>query len=1020
MPQELGGKLGRAFRILGERMPIEAPLPIARSVVHWGRMRVLGAPPAPRSEAGAEALRVLFELHYQNARLGNENARPLRLVQSSVSALEIAERLGAALLMARGEILYGFVLVAIGRRAQGMRRMRHARTLADKEGDPITVAFCLQVTHAAACWAGNFDEAVEIAETYADTFGNWVEPGELCAVIFDVYLIETLRGRFASAQRWIRACRSSRSSRQAAVTRLRRGHLPVCACDRRDARCGGARPTDGDGAAPGEAHGPRAFFGMLTWGPRLRCFSERAEFGPDFETLLRDFAAEKYNPKKVHPALNEWYIALAEARMHQCLRASGAERARRVRELRDAVRDLRACARLPLFRAHRLAFEGALAWLEGDPKRARKRLDEAEALAEQETAPWVLYTVARVEAHMLLAAGKDAAAADKARMAAILAQQHGAVHRVRFIAEELGVELTPAPSSEPGSTRPSTIPIWRRRQLRSLVALTRASSRSVAVEQQAEVVLDEVVQACGAARAVMSFHGAGAGAPIELGRDRDRAPVTRVEPTCHTIMERVRQAQTPWSPASDEADGAGGPLDPSIDASRILCVPMFFKDDVAGVLYLDREPADEPFTEEDAGLLVVLAQQAVIALELARSMGERERLSERLQQATKLEAVGQLAGGVAHDFNNTLTAIRAGIEALSSDGDASDRQRTELEIVRQAVDRSASLTQQLLAFSRRQVVMPRPHDLGEVLSSLRPMMQRLIGEHIEIRLETDPGPLVAKLDGASLEHAVVNLAVNARDAMPDGGTLTLSARRVELDAAAAAERGIAPGPHVCVEVRDTGCGMSPSVKERIFEPFFTTKPLGRGTGLGLATVYGLVQQSAGHIEVTSEVGRGTCFALYFPASSERPEARHTTSVPPASSHPEPLTILLVEDDALVRRSIRRVLEREGYGVLVAGGAEEALAHAKEHGDAIDLVITDVLMPGGTGPELVRKLDALSLRARVLFVSGYTDGELVDELLQGGASFLAKPFSPSEPCTCIQALLESREAEPAIAEATKAT
>ena len=373
---------------------------------------------------------------------------------------------------------------------------------------------------------------------------------------------------------------------------------------------------------------------------------------------------------------------------------------------------------------------------------------------------------------------------------------------------------------------------------------------------------------------------------------------------------------------------------------------------------------------------------------------ERASLEEQLRQAQKMEAVGRLAGGVAHDFNNMLAVIN-GYSELSLIGlEPCSPLREPLQEIQKAGDRAATLTRQLLAFSRKQLLRPETLDLNRVVSEMHTMLSRLIGEDIMLATR-----LAAELDRISadpgqIEQVILNLAVNARDAMPRGGRLTLSTRNVYLDAASVRPHAHQPpGPYVLLEVSDTGCGMSPEVQARIFEPFFTTKNLGEGTGLGLATVYGIVTQSGGHVEVVSTPDVGSDFRIYLPkaAGDEGLEAVTPVAAAPARGAE---TILLVEDEAMVRTLVRTVLEGCGYRVLEAATVEELDRLREQHPDTIDLLLTDVVMPERSGPEVAEFLRQDYPDLRVLFMSGYTDDAVIRHgMSTAEAAFIQKPFSP---------------------------
>jgi two-component system, cell cycle sensor histidine kinase and response regulator CckA len=376
-----------------------------------------------------------------------------------------------------------------------------------------------------------------------------------------------------------------------------------------------------------------------------------------------------------------------------------------------------------------------------------------------------------------------------------------------------------------------------------------------------------------------------------------------------------------------------------------------------------------------------------------RDTTERRALQEQFLQAQKMEAVGRLAGGVAHDFNNMLTAILGFSDVILSGEPTASPWRGEVEQIRLAARRAADLTRQLLAFSRRQVLQPRVLDLRDLVRDMDRLLRRLIGEHIELVTTLCHEAATARVDPTQLEQAVVNLVVNAADAMPAGGRLTLEVARVTFDEShATTHAGVTTGPHVMLAVTDTGIGMEPEVLQRAFEPFFTTKPQGVGTGLGLSSVYGIVTQGDGHLHAESEPGLGTTIRLYFRAVDLAPMAR-TPATPSDALHGGSETILVVEDEEMVRQLLVRILERQGYRVLSAAAGDEALARSAEFEGTIDLLVTDVVMPRMTGDRLAERLVVERPGLKVLYLSGYTEDTIVHHgVLDAGVNFLEKPFT----------------------------
>jgi PAS domain S-box-containing protein len=372
---------------------------------------------------------------------------------------------------------------------------------------------------------------------------------------------------------------------------------------------------------------------------------------------------------------------------------------------------------------------------------------------------------------------------------------------------------------------------------------------------------------------------------------------------------------------------------------------------------------------------------------------DRHQLEEQYLQAQKMEAVGRLAGGVAHDFNNLLTAILGYCELLLPAFGPGDPRRADLEEIQKAGTSAAGLTRQLLTFSRKQVIEPTVLDLNLVVADMLGMIGRLIGEDVTVAFERHQGAALVKADRGQIEQVVMNLAVNARDAMRNGGVLGISIAGVDIDERdAATGAGVKPGAFVVLAVTDTGTGMSPEVQAHLFEPFFTTKAVGKGTGLGLATVHGIVTQNGGVIDVDSAPGRGTSFHVYFPQASDVRAAGTEDAPPDAQPGALPITLLLVDDSASLRQLATRVLQRDGARVLAAADAEEA-KRLFEQNPSIELLVTDVVMPGESGPELALQLLRLRPTLRVLYMSGYTEAAIIDKgIPRPGIAFLPKPFT----------------------------
>ena len=392
---------------------------------------------------------------------------------------------------------------------------------------------------------------------------------------------------------------------------------------------------------------------------------------------------------------------------------------------------------------------------------------------------------------------------------------------------------------------------------------------------------------------------------------------------------------------------------------------------------------------------------------IARDITDRRMLEERLMQAEKIESVGRLAGGIAHDFNNLLTAILGYAELLLCTRAETDPERRDLEEIQRAGRRAASLTQQLLAFSRKQVLLPKDVDLNATVVGLQGLLMRLIREDIALVCELAPGPAIVRIDPTQLEQAILNLVLNARDALPSGGEIRLEVapvRGAELEMPP--EQTAASDDYIRLRVMDNGVGISPGVRAHLFEPFFTTKEVGKGTGLGLASVYGIVRQSNGFLTVDSAPGAGSVFAMHFPAVREAQAAAPSMPATTAAETRGQETILLVEDEDAVREIVGAVLRRDGYDVLEASRPGAALELFAQRGGDIDLLLTDVVMPEMNGPALAQRLIGLRPELRVLFISGYADMAAQPYPGNENVGFLSKPFQASALTVRVRQLLAS--------------
>jgi signal transduction histidine kinase/CheY-like chemotaxis protein len=445
----------------------------------------------------------------------------------------------------------------------------------------------------------------------------------------------------------------------------------------------------------------------------------------------------------------------------------------------------------------------------------------------------------------------------------------------------------------------------------------------------------------------------------------------------------------------------------------LVAAPIKAGDRIAGVLSVQTRRR-LGFSEEDIEVVTAFAGQVGVALhnnrlyeELQDAYRELTLTQDQLLQSQKMEAIGRLAGGIAHDFNNLLTVI-AGQTYMLRNQTGAGPVREGVERIEATAERAAELIRQLLAFSRKQVLRPGVLRLNAIVESMVPMLTRVIGEDVELSTRLAPRLAHVRADLTQVEQVIMNLAVNARDAMPSGGALTIETTNVAVDPAAAPPHpDVTPGAWVMLAVRDTGLGMDAETRRRLFEPFYTTKEPGKGTGLGLATVYGIVKQSGGHIWVDSEPGRGATFTIYLPAVDE---AADVAAPAPDDAPRGSETILVVEDESEVRALVREVLQERGYRVVEAAGPREALHLAADARQRFDLILTDVVMPQMTGPALADLLIAEQPGLPVLFMSGYADSAVVEHgVLQTGRAYLQKPFTPIQLARVVRRVLDAARA-----------
>lgn len=984
--------LTEAFEALNARMPVEAAGSAIETLIGGARLRF--SSPSRPATMSSEVASLLCELHYQNARLGVENAKPARAVQSIIQGVELSRSLGISRDQARARVMYGFLLTTLGRREAGAREFAEVERITRELGDPAMTAFCLQVRVVTACFTGDYDVALRFIDTGLDRYGVWVELSEYCLNASNADFIESVRGRPIAAWHWAnlaieRVRRNDQRSATFSDYYVHRVRALLASLGREpDPRDNWLRGQIANAAAVGP--NMRGLYKLLNWGPVVRVHLEQYRFGPDFESLVDSFKAEKHNPRTAHVALTEYYLAVAHARVEQMLVAPEVERRTLRPKLKDALSDLRAAAKVDLYKSHRFLIEAWSAWFDGSSTAVRKALASAEALAVEQTCPWVLSGAARLRAHMLRADGKLEAALDQARIAESLAREHGAEPRAARIREEFS--LRAPPTSGPRSESRSSV--RARKHLQALRQLATVGSRDLRPEPQAIAILDEIVRDLDADRATLVYQPEpNARTQLIIGRSRDRRTFFGLDGWREKLLEAAHSHGARRSGRSKNLVDSEGEPRSDIDASRVVAIPLSINERVVGALAVERGPAAAPFDPDSQDLLDTLAQQIPLALEMAHLLGERERLQGTLQQAQKMEAVGRLAGGVAHDFNNMVAAIQLSVEQLTARVPPRGEAAQELDIIAQSAQRAGQLTRQLLSFSRHRPNRPEPIEIDDVINRLAPMLGTLVGKDVRIQIRLGAQEPIVRADQSGFEQAIVNLVVNARDAMQEGGTITIETRDDMIATTVASS--LPRGRYVVVTVSDTGHGMTDDVLERVFDPFFSTKGEGFGTGLGLTTVYAFIKNLGGDIDVTSEVGKGTSFRLRLPRFEESAEIAAPPEPAPARSGAA-ITVLLVDDDDLMRRSIRSMLEADGHRVLVAATGTEALEVAGAHWNEIGLALVDVRMPGMSGIELAKRFHANDASFKVVFMSGFA-ADSIPDFAQAGrpADFLQKPFTGAQ-------------------------
>jgi signal transduction histidine kinase/CheY-like chemotaxis protein/tetratricopeptide (TPR) repeat protein len=988
--------LERGFSALGVRMPTGEPTHVATP-----------ASSVPRS---ADVLDVLHELYHHHARLSVECGMPARTLQSMKEVLALSGGQSSSIPMARAHGTYANVLTTMGHHELAQQHLDTARAMAEKLGDPSTLAIYLVRSSVMLVFKGQFDAGLAGFRECADKFAAWMETNEFCDTVSNGDLFESIRGRATEAWGWIvraidRLRRRRYSTQLFSGFTLYRAQAALASMG----RSGQEGPWLGAQLQAASKRGlERSLYRLGCWGPQARTLLENGQLGPEFEDLVARFAAEAIDPAKSHPILAEYYIVVAHARIEQYLKASGDDRPARVQALVAAASDLAAAAKVPLYKAHSHYVDAFLAWIQGRLPKARRLLARAEILAQRETCPWVLWGVARIRAHMLRDEGRLDAAIDQARIAEVLAREHGAEPRARLVRSEFAL---PSPNEAPKAT--SSISSSRRsshrarRQLASLLQVARAPYGQLRRDQQCAAIVDDLVRELAADRAYILFDPPDdVGSALVLGRSRLGETLAAPTGWREAFMRAAMQHADPWLAApADELHPEAGP-----DRKRVLAVPLLLNDRVVGSLCVERKSVDPPFDIDDQELLMILAHQVPLGLELSRLLEQRDSLQASFQQAQKMEVVGQLASGVAHDLNNMLNAIAGGIDALRMDGLA-PQALEDMQMIEDGYRRASRLTRKLLSMSRDQPLTLASTDVNALIKGLEPMMKRLVStqSHLDIVFDLDLRAHGAVTDETSFDQALVNLVINARDAIIGRGKITISTGNVVLGPDAVRDGAPSEGDYVMVEVSDTGSGIPPEVLRRIYEPFFTTKPAGKGTGLGLTMVYAFVKQCGGHLEVESQPGQGTAFRIYLrrgePIHLVRRIASPAKPLPVASAH-KPAVILVVDDDPTIRELTRDQLQEGGYQVVTASGSSEALSLVQSKGSEIALVVLDMNMPEMTGQELGKRLADMNVGAKVLFVTGYAPEQVAEWTGVEPDRMLQKPFRLADLLDRVRNLLDA--------------
>ncbi|GIF41632.1 protein kinase domain-containing protein [Actinoplanes xinjiangensis] len=712
---------------------------------------------------------------------------------------------------------------------------------------------------------------------------------------------------------------------------------------------------------------------------RAQVAVEQRDLGDGFDRVVDDLGELHLNPRMLLMPLRSVYAYVAYGRLEQCRTAEPDRRDEALAGARRAVAVLRSAAASTLLRAHALVAEAHLRLLGTGPGPALDALDAARLPLREADAPLATFEAQRLRARALQTLGRPDDAAVAAAGALALAARNGWPHRAQWIRDEFG-ELLPAEGL--ATPRDDT---GHQQRLEAVSTLGLAASRITDQGELTQVILDETIRILHAERAYLFLTDDDDRLVPYRGRDAAGTDLDELVAFGSTLVEQARYSREPVIVAStDEAAVLGSQSSVVHGLRSILVSPLLRGDRILGVLYLDSRVAEGIFTSSDAGVLAALATHIAAALETARAAdltGHVRDLGTQVDRMQRLDSLGQLAGGIAHDFNNVLGIIIGFTELLRDElPDGSPALRLANQIG-SAVDKGTGLTQQLLSFGRGQTGDAQVHDLAEVLTELEPMLHRTLGDHITLRVTAAPFCLT-RVDRGRLEQVVVNLAANARDAMPGGGELHVDVTRCRLD-----------GPFVRLAVSDSGVGMDRETLKRAFEPFYTTKPVGKGTGLGLASVFAVIRDAGGHVRLESVPGQGTTVNVYLPEeASPVLSADPGSPVAPHAAPPAGLRILVVDDCTDLAEVTGEMLRNRGFDVSVACSPAEAL----DREPSVDLLITDVMMPGMSGPDLVERIRESAPALPVVYMSGHLPRPMDDRVrLDHGAVLLKKPLAGAD-------------------------